>query len=199
MDKIKEAVTPAAILAYFDPAKPTEESGDASSRGIGFVLSQEDHPVRYASSALTQTKQRYSQIDKELLAQVLSLLSYLAVKVILSFCHSDPPRLALLPTAPGNCTCKFIQTPNEVEVRRPESSPLYGAQALGFHLEKTASFGSKRLQRLLLRLQQYDVEIRYRPGREMYLGDTLSRAYQSPGPDDSQRSEIERKLKVSTL
>ena len=35
----------------------------------------------------------------------------------------------------------------------------------------------KRLQRLLLRLQQYDVEIRYKPGPEMYLADNLSCAY----------------------
>ena len=30
---------------------------------------------------------------------------------------------------------------------------------------------------MLLRLQQYDVEIRYKPGPEMHLADTLSRAY----------------------
>ena len=35
----------------------------------------------------------------------------------------------------------------------------------------------KRLQCLLLRLQQYDVKICYKPGPEMYLSDTLSCAY----------------------
>ena len=30
---------------------------------------------------------------------------------------------------------------------------------------------------LLLRLQQYDVDLRYKPGSEMYLADTLSRAF----------------------
>ena len=35
----------------------------------------------------------------------------------------------------------------------------------------------KRLQRLLLRLQQYDVDLRYKPGSEMYLADTLSIAF----------------------
>ena len=35
----------------------------------------------------------------------------------------------------------------------------------------------KCLQRLLLRLQQYDVDLRYKPGSEMYLTDTLSRAF----------------------
>ena len=35
----------------------------------------------------------------------------------------------------------------------------------------------KRLQHLLLQLRQYDCEIRYKPGKEMLLADTLSRAY----------------------
>ena len=34
----------------------------------------------------------------------------------------------------------------------------------------------KRLQRLLLRLQQYHVDLKYKPGSQMYLADTLSRA-----------------------
>lgn len=35
----------------------------------------------------------------------------------------------------------------------------------------------KRLQRMLLRLQRYDYEIQYKPGREMLIADALSRAY----------------------
>ena len=50
----------------------------------------------------------------------------------------------------------------------------------------------KRLQRLLLRLQQYDAEIRYRPGREIYLTETLLRVYQSLSPTDTQTSETKR-------
>ena len=38
---------------------------------------------------------------------------------------------------------------------------------------------SKRLQRILLRLQRYDLEIKYTPGKDMHLADTLSRAYLS--------------------
>ena len=69
----REAVTSAPVLKYFDSSKPTEGSGDASSQGLGFVLTKEDHPVTYASRALTQAEQRYSQIEKELLAQVFGL------------------------------------------------------------------------------------------------------------------------------
>ena len=42
---------------------------------------------------------------------------------------------------------------------------------------KPLSAAPKRLQRLLIRLNQYNVEIRYKPGPELYLADTLSRAY----------------------
>ena len=64
----------APVLKYFDSNKPTEGSGDASSQGLGFVLTQEDHPVTYASRALTLAEQRYSQTEKELLAQVFGHL-----------------------------------------------------------------------------------------------------------------------------
>ena len=35
----------------------------------------------------------------------------------------------------------------------------------------------KRLQRMLLRLQKFDLQVSYKKGTEMYLADTLSRAY----------------------
>lgn len=35
----------------------------------------------------------------------------------------------------------------------------------------------KRLQGMLLKVQKYDVSIVYKPGREMNLADTLSRAF----------------------
>ena len=43
--------------------------------------------------------------------------------------------------------------------------------------KKPLTSAPKRLQRLLLRLQQYDVDLRYKPGSEMCLADTLSRAF----------------------
>ena len=49
----------------------------------------------------------------------------------------------------------------------------------------------KRLQHLLLRLQQYDCEIRYKPGKEMLLADTLSRAYSEDYERSATESEVE--------
>ena len=50
-----------------------------------------------------------------------------------------------------------------------------------------------RLQRMLLRLQKYDFTVKYRPGKEMVLADTLSRAHiQKLKPDASHmEDEIE--------
>ena len=46
---------------------------------------------------------------------------------------------------------------------------------------KNLAAAPQRLRRMLLRIQPYDVQIRYRPGKEMALADTLSR---QPCPDN---------------
>ena len=70
---LKTAVTQAPVLKYFSPQAQTEGQGDALQYGLGFVLLQDGQPVTYASRALTSAEQRYSQIEKELLAQVFGL------------------------------------------------------------------------------------------------------------------------------
>ena len=46
---------------------------DASKKGLGTFLLQESKPVMYMSRALTETEQRYSNIERELLAIVFAL------------------------------------------------------------------------------------------------------------------------------
>ena len=43
--------------------------------------------------------------------------------------------------------------------------------------KKEIHMAPKRLQRMRLRLQKYPLEVRYKKGSEMYVADTLSRAY----------------------
>ena len=126
---------------YFSPQAQTEGQGDASQCGLGFVSLQEGQPVTYASRALTPAEQRYSQIEKELLAQVFGLEHNH---------HYTFGRRVILWT---------------------DYKPLVSIY------KKPLASAPKRLQRLLLRLQQYDVDLRYKPGSEMYLADTLSRAF----------------------
>ena len=153
--KIKEAVTTAPILQYFDPTKHTEGSGDASSKGLGFVLTQDEHPISYASRALTAAEQRYSQIEKELLALVFGLER------------------------------NHYYTYGRKVTLWTDHKPLVSI------VNKPLAATPKRLQRLLLRLQQYNVEIRNKPGKEMYVADILSRAYLPNNPQSKIEKEVE--------
>ena len=49
----------------------------------------------------------------------------------------------------------------------------------------------KRLQRMLLRLQKYDICVTYVPGRDMLLADTLSRAYLPENNKEDIETEVE--------
>ena len=64
------------MLKYFDPQKEVTLSVDASSKGIGAVLFQEDQPVAYASKSLTTSQQNYAQIEKEMLAIVFGCAKF---------------------------------------------------------------------------------------------------------------------------
>ena len=69
---LKEQLSTAPVLRHYDPQKPTKISADASSYGMGGVLLQKEgtdwEPVFYASRSLTDTEQRYAQVEKEALA-----------------------------------------------------------------------------------------------------------------------------------
>lgn len=49
-------------------------------------------------------------------------------------------------------------------------------------LKKPLLAAPKRLQRMMMRLQNYQLDVVYKKGQEMYIADTLSRAY-LPLPD----------------
>ena len=70
MKNIRKALTSEPVLQYFDVNKDTTLQVDSSQSGLGAVLLQDNHPIAYASRALTETEQNWPQIDKELLAIV---------------------------------------------------------------------------------------------------------------------------------
>ena len=72
-EKVKQLATKAPVLRYYDPDKELQVQCDASQKGIGAALMQEGKPLAYASRALTETEERYAQIEKEMLAIVFSL------------------------------------------------------------------------------------------------------------------------------
>ena len=61
------------MLAYFDRSKASTIQSDAFKKGSGAVLIQDDKPVIYASRALTETEQSYSNIERELLSVIFAL------------------------------------------------------------------------------------------------------------------------------
>ncbi|GBM05200.1 Retrovirus-related Pol polyprotein from transposon 17.6 [Araneus ventricosus] len=114
-------------------------SVDASQYGLGAVLLQEDHPIAYASSSLTETQQRYSQIEKELLAIVIDC------KKFHYYVYGT----------------KFV-----IEI---DHKPLVGL------LQKPMDRLSPRLQRMVLELFKYNLQLRHVPGKNLYVADALSR------------------------
>jgi Tfp pilus assembly protein PilW len=157
VDQLKEALVNAAVTAYFDPAKDTEISVDASPVGLAAILSQVDgktgthHIVTYASRSLSETEQRYSQTEREALAVVWAcehLHLYIYGKPVTIYTDHKP-----LVSIYGN----------------PSSKP------------------PARIERWALRLQPYQLTVRYRKG-EGNPADYLSR-HPSKQPTTASREQ----------
>ena len=71
--EVKRLVTTAPVLSYYNPKAELEIQCDASQTGLEAALLQRGRPIAYTSRALTETEQRYAQIEKEMLAIVFSL------------------------------------------------------------------------------------------------------------------------------
>jgi len=69
-NKLKLLITTDPILVYPDFSKKFVLTTDASNFAIGAVLSQDNHPVCYASRTLNEHECNYSTFEKELLAVV---------------------------------------------------------------------------------------------------------------------------------
>ena len=136
---IKQVITTLPVLAYFDKTKKYTIQCDAYKKGLSVVLLQESKPVMYVSRKLTETEQRYSNIERELLAIVFAL-----------------ERLD-------------HYTFGRTITVQSDHQPLQSIW------KKSIVSASPRLQRLLLRLAHYDINIEYLHGKENVIADALSR------------------------
>ena len=75
LQTVKSMITSDLVLMNYDPALPLVLACDASSRGLGAVIShtlpdKTERPIAFASRSLNDAEKNYSQIDKEALALV---------------------------------------------------------------------------------------------------------------------------------
>ena len=135
----KQVITALPVLAYFDKTKKHTIHCDASKKGLGAVLLQESKPVMCISRVLTETEQRYSNIERELLAIVFALKR---------LNHYTFGRTIMV---------------------QSDHQPLQSIW------KKSIVSASPRLQRLLLRLAHYNINIEFLCGKENVIADALSR------------------------
>ena len=138
-EAIKQVIMTLPVLAYFDKTTKHTIQCNASKKGLVAVLLQESKPVMYVSRALTKTEQRYSNIERGLLAIVFAL-----------------ERLN-------------HYTFGRTIIVQSDHQPLQSIW------KKSIVSTSPRLQRLLLRLAHYDLNIEFLREKQNVIADALSR------------------------
>lgn len=78
---MKELLRSSPLVAHYDPKKPARMAVDASSYGLGAVLSYvsddgEEKPIAYTSRSLSASEQNYSMIETEPLAIVFCIKKF---------------------------------------------------------------------------------------------------------------------------
>lgn len=164
--ELRILLTDTPCLRYFNTNKEVVLSVDASKSGLGAVLLQDGRPCAYASRTMTETQQKYAQIEKELLAICFGVDKFhqyiYGRKVTVETDHKP-----LVPIFKKNlCDCPA------------------------------------RLQRMLLKLQKYDLQVIFKPGKDLTIADTLSRAnlkeeYQDNLDLETQICTIINKIKIT--
>ena len=75
-DDVKKVIAKDAALAYPDYSKEFEIYTDASSKQMGAVITQQNRPIVFFRRKLSETQQKYSVTEIELLAIVETLKEF---------------------------------------------------------------------------------------------------------------------------
>ena len=139
--KLKELLTKAPVLRYYDVNKQIVLQVDACKSGLGAALMQEKRPIAMASKALNEAQSNYAVIEKELLA----------------ICFG--------------CSKFHEYVYGKDIIIETDHKPLIAIMIKPIHKL------SARMQRMRLRLQNYNVTVRHLSGSQMFFADTLSRTH----------------------
>ena len=69
-EKVKSLICTTTTLVHYDRNKPVALHINASIKGLGAALFQNNKPIAFASKALAPVETRYASIERELLAAV---------------------------------------------------------------------------------------------------------------------------------
>lgn len=162
LESLKNKLLTKPVLQFYNVNKEVVISVDSSKSGVGAVLLQNNLPCAYASRALTETQQRYAQIEKEMAAICFGLNKFheyvYGKKVTVETDHQ--PLISIFKKALNKCP--------------------------------------PRLQRMLLQIQKYDIELKYKPGKQLIIADTLSRAYINEKGGENFDNEIKAQVCLIT-
>ena len=93
----KEALSSSTVLAHLDPKLPINLAGDASSYGIGAIISQVyQDGSEFASHTLTKSEKNYTQLEKEALSLFFGIKKFHQYLYSCTLITDLKPLLALL-------------------------------------------------------------------------------------------------------
>ena len=157
-EELGRELSSAAVLAQYCPNRATKVAADASSFGLGGVLSQKQpsgewRPVAFISRSMTEAECRYAQIEKEALALTWACERFQSYLIGMDF---------------------LIQTDHKPLIS------LLGSRALDDL--------PPRILRFRLRLLRFTYKIEHVPGKNLITADALSRApiRAPPTPEETQ-------------
>ena len=159
---IKKHLMSSMVLKSFNPDKQIVIQTDASQHGLGACLMQENCPVSYASRRLSDTEERYAQVEKEFLAITFACKKF-----------------------------HYFIYGRDIEIKT-DHKPLISIMKKEIH-----KIPSAKLQRMRLRLLNYNLKVEYVPGKYLHIADYLSRNFIETGNEQEDRVISESVLSLS--
>jgi transposase InsO family protein len=159
-EEIKERLSTAPVLHYYQPDLETRIETDASDQVVAGVMSQRKddkwHPVAYYSKSMSAPEQNYEIHDKEMLAIIRALEEWRA-------------------------ELEGLQRNERFDI-------LTDHQALEYFMTKRKL--SARQARWAEFLSRFYFMIRYRPGKQNTIADILSRKNETSGDRNGHRVQV---------